>query len=440
MAKLKINTLIYIFIFSLPFTYAMTLKIGFNIKIYEIIAFLLLFYFIFKQVKSQKIFYKTKYKNIYILFTLYVVFTILSNLFSLYDFTSINHNYIWAVGRFAPYINSISPIIYLILIFFIFFYLLEKLNERLIYKVIKYWLIGAFISGLYLIYSNVAIYTGLPEIILPGMDNIRYSGFGNFIFAREGTFREGNFLSAYLVASIVLLHILYIKTKQKKLIFLGIYFIIALFLTVSTSGIISLFIYFNIYFLLMIFYFKSKTALKKWVLFYLIIFLSIYFSPLFDLLYDIIYLKLFSSNIDYSPMAYSKFDRLYHLQKGIEIFKEHYLFGIGSYNFGYYFPMITDSNIFSDGTEYKKIINNVYVQILVENGIFTFLFFISIFILIIKRFIRKRQKDILDIISISFLISILIRWNAYPTYLLMFDWISIIIIIYLLWRKNEDIY
>jgi O-antigen ligase len=197
-----------------------------------------------------------------------------------------------------------------------------------------------------------------------------------------------------------------------------------------------LFLYFNIYYILNIFYFKKKLVLIKFITIYLILFLIIYLSPLYDFLYDIVYLKLFSENIDISPMAYSKFDRLYDMEKGLQLFKSNFLFGIGSYNFGYYFPLITDSNIFADGTSYKKIINNIYIQILTENGIFTFFSFISIFLIIIKKFIKKRFKDKLDIIAFSFLISILIKWNAYPTYLLMFDWISLCFIIYIIWRKN----
>jgi len=48
----------------------------------------------------------------------------------------------------------------------------------------------------------------------------------------------------------------------------------------------------------------------------MILFSVILFTPLYAILYDIIYLKLFSGSIAGTNMEYSKFDRIYHLFKG----------------------------------------------------------------------------------------------------------------------------
>jgi hypothetical protein len=118
------------------------------------------------------------------------------------------------------------------------------------------------------------------------------------------------------------------------------------------------------------------------------------------------------------------------------LFRENPYFGIGSYNFGYYYPLISDSQIFPTGVLSKRIINNVYVKILTENRAIVFLAFSLIPLVIIQKFLIKRSKKLLDVVALGLLVVIMIKWLAYPTYLLLYDWISIFFIRYILWRDD----
>lgn len=422
---------------SLPFNYGLTLQIGFNFKIYEIVFLIYLLVSIICTLYSGTISVKLQEENFDINIIVSVLFCsfVLSNLIAFYYF-NINIGdagiyYQWAVGRFSPFLNSPIAVAYVVFSLLIFLFFLHNISQLTINSALKVWVAGAVLCVVYLAYCNVALFVGLPEILLPGMDE--GFQFGN-VFGREiirsGTFKEGNFLSGYLLASSVFSYYLYLNENRIRYLFFSLIFTSSIFLTLSTVGVILIFLFWILYFSANMLFIRkiSRQALFKSLIIIISVVVLLNVSGIKEYFSEIIIEKVIYTDIAESSTAYSKFDRIDSLIKAVEIFFDYPLSGVGTYNFGYYYPLYWTEELFPDGTEFKKIPNNVYIQLLCENGIIVIIPFLIFFAIIFRRFIRIKQKKKEHLLMISLFLAILIKWNAYPSYTLVYDWVSFSII------------
>jgi len=426
----------------------MTLNLGFNVKFYEMATIALFCCIIFDVLNSgiialeYKIIYKKVYKSLVILFLSYAFTNMVSYWYFIDNIIDKRHIYHWSVGRYSPGINTLVALGYIAIAILTTMILLEFINPANFRKLIQIWVASAMVSVLYLFYTNISLHLSLPELILPGMDDgIQHGNLLGIEFARSGTFKEGNFLSGYLLTSALLSHHLYSLNKHYYYLLCTLLFIFSIFITISTTGTLSIILFLLVFYTLKTVYITKVSLFKlfKQLIIMFIAIVGFIISPLSGYFKEVIISKIFAADVNDSASAYSKFDRLDVIEKAWSVFLDYPLTGVGTYNFGYYYPSYASNTVFSDGTLNKKIPNNVYIQILCENGIITFIAFVVFVITVFTLFIKKKYKNESDIVFMSLFVCILFKWLAYPTLTLIYDWISIAFIIFVLSDNRNSI-
>jgi hypothetical protein len=217
----------------------------------------------------------------------------------------------------------------------------------------------------------------------------------DYNFHRSFLFYEGNFASLFYLTTFILFYE-WSKLKSKKHSFLLLCILIGIFLTKSTIGIISIFIMLII-------------NLNKKILIYLIIFLGIFFTAGNFLDFNF-YEKLNTNN---ELTSFSFLDRIDLIKMGINVFLDHPFLGTGFSS--YPFVVDTSSHFVSDRDFF--IANNIYIDILVNYGVFgsvIFLYFIFLFLY---------HKNMSSFIFI--LLPIFIHLNAYPAFFIPYIWVAL---------------
>jgi O-antigen ligase len=304
--------------------------------------------------------------------------------------------------RFGPFGDGVAKILYLLLSLFGFL-LIAELTYRDEQSVIRWWLIGAITAALYSWYLVFASVVGLDPFLLPGIDVPQVFRFGNWAVIRSGTFEEGNFLGLYLLTSTVIA--LYARRRLTAL-FLGLS-VLASFSTVNFAALALLSA-------VLVWRGSSQTSLSRKLL-------SIAAGTLFlvglgSLLVATGYIETVLSAKLVGTSFISRLERLGFVVSGLDMFADHPITGVGISQYGYYYNKyeFLRSGFFST---LKLIANNVYVELLAELGIVGFLLF-GAFLLRIYR--RTSGPDMLPL-RLGFL-AVLLVWNAFPSFLIMFLW------------------
>lgn len=199
--------------------------------------------------------------------------------------------------------------------------------------------------------------------------------------------------SSSIVSALIL--VLYAIGNQKKICFL---LMIPLILTWSRAGIFITGI--GIFF---IYALKNKLLSYK-----LLLSILITFNLLLPL--NSFFIEKFCSNDTKLKIAQVLHGRFPLELTFFEVFKDNVLFGVGTDESHQYFPEYKNkgSSIISDGlfkyvTDFETIgPHNAYMKVLVENGIFGFLFFIIFLIVVIR--IMYKQESPASIVFLTYLI------------------------------------
>jgi len=263
----------------------------------------------------------------------------------------------------------------------------------------KYFFMGAFITSMI---SIAFLILGLADIRPSILFNMyyQYINLGVTSFVRNGTFLEGNFAGLYFLISFILAK----HFKQKYLLWI---LPVAVISTFSTIAIFSMFIY--ILFISFQNYHNSFYA----------VFLVMLLMVVNHKTNGIFFKEQFSEKIGIQPLALSTIERSETIKRGLNIFTQNPLFGVGPANYKYYFNHLKNTD-FDNSMNIKHrsfIANNIYIELLAEYGIFAFLTF---FILIWKLFYNV-QKQKLYYLS-SGLIVVMIYFVAYPSFSVFFLW------------------
>ena len=420
--KLNTDSVFKLFLLFLPFTQALTLNIGFPLKISELILFFLIFIALSKVKLTERRLFLLRKNWILILFLSWVTISFFVNSIWQYNYPLKQVPY-----RVNPIIDSLLRLIYIYLaiitLFLSAWYFSKKPN------LLNYWVLGAIVAASYSWYIFVSSGLNIPYLKLFGMEATPQA-IGRFV--RCGTFKEGNFFGMYLLLSAIIAFYLN-RTKA------GIFLMISIITTLSTATIVSAVIF--------VLYLTRNFFLKKKVLKYAI--MSIPFIVVFLVFFiktpfykEYVYSKISEPSNQVSRRNFSKVDRVLSARIGYKQGINNPIFGVGPYNYGLHYDKYNDAdkyiiNIDEWLSEFfrrknkRAIANNVYLEVWAEYGIVGFIIFIMF--LINTVIVAFRNKN--DIIT-GGVVAMLISFNAFPSFIMLFLW-SFLAIPYSINYKNR---
>ncbi len=397
--KLFDNLLSRVFIYGLPFTYALTINLKFPFKISEL-ALLILLFFLTLSPKIPVKFLKDRVNFTFFIFLIVTFFSTLINLFWSYPYHLSEYE-----SRFGYSFDSILKFIYLILAFFTLFISsnLFLTNRK---RYIRIFLSGGILASIYGWYLLLTGLVGLPQFMLPGIEEPQYIALSFGTFIRSGTFKEGNFMGLFLIFCMILSF----YTNKKLLAY---YFAASLIPTFSSIGLICATLF-------LIWYWFKKNFTKKRLLNLVIIFslISLIFISLLpreDFRFLILSKLSFGKSTITNNADISRTDRLNSLLTAIKIGLHNPFIGVGISNFARH------SNQYSEipfKPNFKGIANNIYAEIFAEVGVVGLIIFLYLLFLLY----RKAQRDNSGIMKWGLLVTY-IYFFAFPTFTILFVWV-----------------
>jgi len=409
-----VRILILIAVFSLPFTQALTLDTGFPLKIYEV-TIVLSCILVLARGKISLAPGARKELRILIVFSILVLMLLFIRTMS----PAAGMDASAYANRYGPIGDGITKFMYILLNVcgFVFFSYYAFKDEK---RVLTVWLVGAVLAAIYAWYLFVASMLGDTPLSLPGTALSRKS-FTYFAFPVivSGTFREGNFMGLYLLLSLAIA--LYTH-RIKTAIFLS----LTILVTHSTSCVLGLIVFWGL--VVWKRCFQDRSPHKVFYVFLCVILVGTAGVYLKTSAYvtDVFTKKLFYSAAQGGSEAASRLDRLDMALRGIGMFKDNVLIGVGLSRYGYHYDYYhRPGRFFLKESRYDKpIANNVYIELLSELGLCGFCAFMF-FLFSIYR--RTRRKGF-EYLRYGF-IAMLLVFMAYPTFSIMFLWAFLAVVV-----------
>lgn len=299
-------------------------------------------------------------------------------------------------------------------------------NERLIYLSLAIQRLISFaicLMGFYLIVSTRLLdnrtllrfwFYGLAFATMVHL--IIYATDSSILIKRAGVSKEGNFGGSYFVMSFFLMWIALREDCSFGKI--GMFFsVLGIFLSQSTSALLVLLSLWGIYTLILAP--KLNKGLKGLnvasvaILGMSCIIIAIFFG-------DAINDKLFG--VEITSDSFSRYDRLSAIFSGLKMFEASPVLGVGIQGYAFALPMYPDDFLdqFFDWNS-RRIANNVYVELLAEQGIIGLAAVSFLLYSIIKPAFKSFNRNAL--VALGF-ISVLVSWMAFPTYTVTFHWLG----------------
>lgn len=387
---------IKVFLVFLPYSQALTLNIIFPLKVSEIALFILAFLSILQKrdLHLHRIFL------LLFAFCLVVLISVVINSFYIYDY-SIALEYV----RFTPGIDSLLKFFYIILSIWSMYIVYTTLKKK--NYIIRYFFIGAISASIYSWYLFSSGLLGIPALLLPGMDDTPQTiGFSFGQFIRCGTFKEGNYMGFFLLLSgVVAIH--YNKIKYAA------FFFITIITTFSSAALVCSVLFFILYILRKYKRYKTKAF---FVLTFLLLFVSasvVFITPVRVLLYN----KLIAppESVENANDVYSRLDRINTTLIGLKLFQNNPVWGVGLAQYSLHYDHYNLQRY--DTLEFKRIPNNIYIEILSETGIFGFILFICFLYSL-----YSRSKVVLNPALNAGLQICAAYFLAFPTFTMLFIW------------------
>jgi putative inorganic carbon (HCO3(-)) transporter len=296
-------------------------------------------------------------------------------------------------------------------------------------KIVKIIIFSCFIVSLFGLYQFLGDVAGLPSNLTGLREHYTSKVFG---FPRiQSTCLEPLYFANYLLIPISLCLALLSRKKEKfrfaiKPLYLVLILGIAsinLILTLSRGGYLG---FVTVVLLSLIIFFKSFFTWKKVLIFILIAsvaFISVYyFLKLAGKEKAIETFLTQATNITQGP---SVVERTSTYEAAWKLFQEHPWLGIGVGNFG---PVYSKQSQIIPEKIGWPIVNNEFLEILAETGIFGFLSFLALLVVLIFysiQAIRKTQDNYLKTVLIALLVAfcgILVQYQTFSTLYIVHIW------------------
>lgn len=133
------------------------------------------------------------------------------------------------------------------------------------------------------------------------------------------------------------------------------------------------------------------------------------------------------TNRDINPSSFSRYDRIASVKSAFNIFLANPIFGVGIQGYAFALKEYADPFIilFFDW-DYRRIANNVYAEILAEQGIIGFVAMTALLCRIVWLLIGQLRAGAVLIFAA---LSIFLSWMAFPTYTASYHWIGLAILV-----------
>lgn len=372
----------------LPFTKALTIDIGFPLKIYEVSFVLAIPFFMIRRQRVSKRFVQ---KHLIYALALLIV-AIYSSLWMMLDVPPITE-VTYRGGRIADAMMRVSYLAFNIMVFVLVFYAAAKKQQMLV----RCWFAGLLLTFLYHFYTFLSVGIAGSAFLLPGLERHQMGWIGSTLFPRSGVFEEGNFAGLYYLASTAL------ALHQNKYLF-AIIALCGVCMTLSTSTIAAVFVFLFVYT-----YFKYSISYK-----YLSVLLGV------TLLGYVLYTGLEVGAKFELRAGESGAVRLNEAMTGLNIFRSRPLLGAGMGQYGYLFTQFEWNSDLRVATSVDKHIpNNVYIELMSELGIIG----LSTFLLFgwnwTRSFLKGARKSYA---FFAFGVSAIVALLAYPTFNITYLW------------------
>lgn len=128
-----------------------------------------------------------------------------------------------------------------------------------------------------------------------------------------------------------------------------------------------------------------------------------------------------------NPASFSRYDRVASVKSGLDMFLANPIFGVGIQGYAFALPQFVHPFIegFFDWNS-RRIANNIYAEILAEQGVVGFLVMALLVYRVCKPVLRDFRRNALLAIGAA---SIFLSWLAFPTYTVSFHWIGLAILV-----------
>lgn len=336
---------------TLPFTYALTIRVGFPLKLYELVL-----------VASAVIAFaegrvRVARGSLRVLapMLLFAVWAMAGTAYRLVAPPSTFDGSGFST-RFGPVGDAVLKSGYLGLALWAFLLVASVAYEEP-RRVARWWMIGAAASATYAWVLFLSSVFALPAPLLPGMEQPQIINVGGRELFRGGTFEEGNYFAMYVLCSVAVAA--WLRWYRAALALS-----VTMLITFSTANTVSL----ALFWMLLGWFRASRERDPRTRL--LIAGGAVGAVALAVIvLLPTGYLQAFIVDKLVSDDPGSKLDRLDLTVAGLRMALEHPVMGVGFTQFGYHYRAYNLTDIFAVARPMKATVVNVWVEILSETGL-----------------------------------------------------------------------
>ncbi|MDZ7630072.1 MAG: O-antigen ligase family protein [Gemmatimonadaceae bacterium] len=336
---------------TLPLTYAMTLRIVFPFKIYELVLCTCagLMFWEGRVLVAPGL---ARYAKPIAAFLAWAAIVLSIRIaVPLESFTTEGFE-----ARIGPVGDGVIKIAYWLLAFFAFALVATAAYEDA-RRVGRWWCIGAIGAAIYgwlLLLSSVF---SLPAPLLPGMLSPQIINIAGRELFRGGTFEEGNYFAMYLLTSLAVA--LWMRWRWT-----AVFMATTVFITFSTANVVALMLFGCIYALGI----GAQDRDPRGKVYAFAIFTAITAAVLTILVATGYVSEFFIAKLSTEEFG-SKLDRVDLAVAGLRMSAEHPLMGVGLSHYGYNYRPYQLTDFFDRFRPVKPIANNPWVELVAETGL-----------------------------------------------------------------------
>lgn len=400
---------------TLPLTYAMTLRIVFPLKIYELVLCLCAGMMLWegRVVLAPGL---VRYAKPIAAFLAWAALVLCLRLaFPLDSFTTEGFE-----ARIGPVGDGVIKIGYWLLAFFAFALVATAAYEDA-RRVGRWWCIGAICASIYgwlLLLSSVF---SLPAPLLPGMVNPQIINIAGRELFRGGTFEEGNYFAMYLLTSLAVA--LWMRWRWT-----AVFLATTVFITFSTANVVALALFGCIYTLGV----GAQDRDPRGRIYAFAFFIALTTVVLTILVATGYVSEFFIAKLSTEEFG-SKLDRVDLAVAGLRMSAEHPVLGVGLSHYGYNYRPYQLTDFFDRFRPVKPIANNPWVELVAETGLVG-----AAFVLTFARRVWRRAAGPTGVPFRAGLAGVALGLFTFPSITVLFIWAFCGLVVGVRLREEQD--